>query len=127
MADIAAIAARYEALKTLLDERSRRLLAAAESQAVGKGGISVVAKATGISRSVIRQGIADLKDPTALASGRVRKEGGGRKRVIPTSSSPGTIGRFRKARRRNWKPEIQDDASARSRAAFRRRKARNPE
>lgn len=63
MADIAAITARYQALKTLLDERSRRLLAAAESQAVGKGGISVVAKATGISRPVIRQGIADLKDP----------------------------------------------------------------
>ena len=87
MADIAAIAARYEALKTLLDERSRRLLAAAESQAVGKGGISVVAKATGISRPVIRQGIADLKDPTALASGRVRKEGGGRKRVIDKDAS----------------------------------------
>ena len=87
MADIAAITARYEALKTLLDERSRRLLAAAESQAVGKGGISVVAKATGISRPVIRQGIADLKDPTALASGRVRKEGGGRKRVIDKDAS----------------------------------------
>lgn len=87
MADIAAITARYQALKTLLDERSRRLLAAAESQAVGKGGISVVAKATGISRPVIRQGIADLKDPTALASGRVRKEGGGRKRVIDKDAS----------------------------------------
>ena len=87
MADIAAIAARYEALKTLLDERSQRLLAAAESQAVGKGGISVVAKATGISRPVIRLGIADLKDPTALASGRVRKEGGGRKRVIDEDAS----------------------------------------
>jgi len=87
VADIAAITARYEALKTLLDERSRRLLAAAESQAVGKGGISVVAKATGISRPVIRQGIADLKDPTALAAGRVRKEGGGRKRVIDKDAS----------------------------------------
>jgi transposase len=63
------------------------LLAAAESQAVGKGGISVVAKATGISRPVIRQGIADLKDSTALASGRVRKEGGGRKRVIDKDAS----------------------------------------
>ena len=87
VADIAAITARYEALKTLLDERSRRLLAAAESQAVGKGGISVVAKATGISRPVIRQGIADLKDPPALAAGRVRKEGGGRKRAIDKDAS----------------------------------------
>ena len=68
VADIAAITARYEALKTVLDERSRRLLAAAESQAIGKGGISIVAKATGISRPVIRQGIAELKDPTTLAA-----------------------------------------------------------
>jgi transposase len=87
VADIAAITARYESLKTLLDERSRRLLAAAESQAVGKGGISVVAKATGISRPVIRQGIADLKDPTGLTAGRVRKEGGGRKRAIAKDAS----------------------------------------
>src|SRR6266852_1446819 len=87
VADIAAIAARFEALKTVLDERSRRLLAAAESQAVGKGGISVVAKATGISRPVIRQGIADLKNPPALAAGRVRKEGGGRKRAIDKDAS----------------------------------------
>jgi transposase len=87
VADIAAITVRYEALKTVLDERSRRLLAAAESQAVGKGGISVVAKATGLSRPVIRQGVADLKDPNSLAAGRVRKEGGGRKRAIDKDAS----------------------------------------
>jgi transposase len=87
VADIAAITARYEALKTVLDERSRRLLAAAESQAVGKGGISIVARATGISRPVIRQGVADLKDPTTLAAGRVRKEGGGRKRASDKDGS----------------------------------------
>ena len=82
MADIAAIAARFDALRTRLDERSRRLVAAAESQAIGKGGISIVAKATGVSRPVIRQGMTDLKEPTTLAPGRVRKEGGGRKRAI---------------------------------------------
>jgi transposase len=87
VADVASITARYEALKTLLDERSRRLVAAAESQAIGKGGISIVAKATGISRPVIRQGMADLKDSTALAPGRVRREGGGRKRAIDKDSS----------------------------------------
>jgi transposase len=87
VADTAGITARYEALKTLLDERARRLLVAAESNAVGKGGISVVAKATGISRPVIRQGVADLKNPKALAAGRVRKEGGGRKRVIDKDAS----------------------------------------
>src|SRR4051794_19632653 len=82
VADIAAIAARFDALKTLLDERSRRLVAAAESRAIGKGGISIVARATGISRPVIRQGMADLQDPTALPAGRVRREGGGRKRAV---------------------------------------------
>ena len=87
VADIAAITARYQALKPVLDERSRRLVAAAESQAVGKGGISAVAKATGISRPVIRQGIADLKDPGSLAPGRVRRQGGGRKRAIAKDAS----------------------------------------
>src|ERR1051325_10109579 len=87
VADIAGITARFEALKSQLDERSRRLLAAAESQAIGKGGICLVARATGITRLVIRQGIADLKDPVALAPGRVRREGGGRKRAVVKDAS----------------------------------------
>jgi transposase len=87
VADISAITARYEALKAVLDERSRRLLAAAESQTAGKGGISIVARAIGISRPVIRQGIAELKDPTTLPPGRIRKEGGGRKRASDKDSS----------------------------------------
>jgi hypothetical protein len=44
------IKARYEALRPWLDERARRLLAAAESQAIGPGGISAVSRATGVSR-----------------------------------------------------------------------------
>ena len=72
VADIAGISARYEVLRSVLDERAGRLVAAAESQAIGKGGISSVAKATGMSRPVIRQGIAELKDPTSLPPGRVR-------------------------------------------------------
>jgi len=85
--DIAAITARYEALKPILDERARRLMAAAESQAIGKGGISSVSKATGISRPVIRQGIAELKDPTSLAPGRIRRTGGGRKKAVDKDAS----------------------------------------
>jgi transposase len=87
VADIAAIAARYEALKPVLDERTRRLVAAAESQAIGRGGISSVSKATGISRPVIRQGIAELKDPARLAPGRIRREGGGRKKAVDKDAS----------------------------------------
>ncbi len=82
MVDTAPIAARFKALTAVLDERTRRLLAAAESQAIGRGGISSVARATGISRPVIRQGIAELKDPTLLVSGRVRRQGGGRKKAV---------------------------------------------
>jgi transposase len=80
--DTVAIAARFKALEPVLDERTRRLLAAAESQAIGRGGISMVSKAVGISRPVIRQGIAELKDPGLLAAGRVRREGGGRKKAV---------------------------------------------
>lgn len=64
----------------MLDERTRRLLAA-DSQAVRRGGISVVARATGLSGPVIRQGIAELKDPSLLATGHVRRAGGGRKKA----------------------------------------------
>lgn len=87
MADLTAIAARYQALKSLLDERARRLVAAAESQSLGRGGISAVSRATGISRPVIRQGIAELTDPTGLSAGRIRRQGGGRKKVVEKDAS----------------------------------------
>jgi transposase len=87
VADLAAIAARFEVLKPVLDERSRRLVAAAESQAIGRGGISAVAKAAGISRPVIRQGLKELNQPALLAPGRVRREGGGRKKAVDKDNS----------------------------------------
>jgi hypothetical protein len=78
----ASIKARYEALRPWLDERARRLLAAAESQALGPRGISAVSRATGVSRRVIRQGMAELKQPAALVPGRIRRAGGGRKKAV---------------------------------------------
>lgn len=87
MIDIAGIAARYKALEPVLDERARRLLAAAESQAIGRGGISAVSKATGMMRPVIRQGISELKEPGTSASGRIRREGGGRKKAVDKDGS----------------------------------------
>jgi transposase len=80
--DVTGITARYKALEPCLDERTRRLLAAAESQTIGRSGISAVSKATGISRLVIRRAIAELKNPSALPIGRVRRAGGGRKRLV---------------------------------------------
>jgi transposase len=87
VANVAEIAARYKALKPVLDERSRRLVVAAESQVMGRGGISAVSKATGVSRPVIRLGVAELKDPSGLLPGRVRRAGGGRKKAVDKDSS----------------------------------------
>ena len=61
-----------------LNERQRRLLLAAEAQALGHGGIARVARAAGVSRPTIYRGLADLTQPVATA--RVRRAGGGRKR-----------------------------------------------
>ena len=85
--DLAGITVRYKALESVLDERARRLLAAAESEAIGRGGISAVSKATGLMRPVIRQGIAELKEPGSSASGRIRREGGGRKKAVDKDGS----------------------------------------
>ena len=72
---------RYGALRKVLDERARRLVVAAESLAWGRGGLSVVSRATGVSRRAIRQGRAELKQPSVRRVGRIRRPGGGRKRL----------------------------------------------
>jgi hypothetical protein len=59
-----------------LNERSRRLLAAAEAKTAGYGGITAAHQATGIARSTIGRGLKDLAAPGALA-GEVRRPGGG--------------------------------------------------
>ena len=82
MIDVAGINQRFATLRDVLDERSRRLVAASESVAVGRGGISVVSRVTGVSRQVIRQGMAELKEPAVHPSGRIRRPGGGRKKTV---------------------------------------------
>ena len=77
---------RYEALKPILDERLRRLWVAAEAVALGTGGISMLAGITGLSRTTIRSGMAELRNAGAelgllAKEGRVRRPGGGRKAV----------------------------------------------
>ena len=75
------ISERFKRLRGVLDERSRRLLVAAESEAMGARGISAVSKATGVSRQVIRQGMAELKEAAVLPEKRIRRSGGGRKKA----------------------------------------------
>jgi DNA-binding phage protein len=79
MDSAAGIKARFASLGKALDEKSRRLFVAAESKAWGPGGISVVSRATGVSRQVIRRGLKELEQPTTDSEGRVRLAGGGRK------------------------------------------------
>jgi Rhodopirellula transposase DDE domain len=76
---IQAIAGKYLELLDDLDERGRRRWAAVEARALGRGGITAVARATGLSDRTIRNGLTELDDPEPLARHRQRRTGGGRK------------------------------------------------
>jgi hypothetical protein len=67
-----------------LDERAMRLWAAAEARACGWGGTSGVSRATGIARSTISHGRAELERGETLEAGRVRRPGAGRKALTET-------------------------------------------
>ena len=86
MIDDAAIKLRYAALAPVLDERGRRRFAAAEALAAGRGGVTAVSRITGIARSTIDRGLAELRGDGAPAAGpdRVRRKGGGRRPLIVT-------------------------------------------
>ena len=87
--DIKPIRARFEKLAWTLDERMRRLFAAAEASALGRGGVTKVAQATGVSRRAIHVGLCELaneKLPVENQEKRIRKAGGGRKSIIETES-----------------------------------------
>ena len=90
MIDIDAIRARYEALEPALDERERRLFAASEARAAGHGGVAAVSLATGIARSTIDRGLADLRSGVVMFNTRVRRHGGGGKPA--TETQPGLLG-----------------------------------
>jgi transposase len=66
----------------VLEERGRRVWAAVEAEALGYGGQSIVAKATGLSRTTLHsEGLEKAQDPPANHRIRIRKEGGGRKKL----------------------------------------------
>jgi hypothetical protein len=76
----AAVGQRFLDLGPALDERQRRLWAAAEAKALGYGGVSLVARATGVSRRAIHAGLAELASgEVILPGGRVRRPGAGPK------------------------------------------------
>jgi transposase len=78
---LAGVRQRFSVLEPVLDEKARRLLVAAESKAWGVGGISAVSKTTGVSRQVIRQGLRELEQSPTHPAGRIRRPGGGRKKI----------------------------------------------
>ena len=71
---------KFASILPCLDERQRRLLAAAEARSLGYGGIRRVSRASGISHTAIRRALKQLDAPPPPA-GRVRRPGGGRKKV----------------------------------------------
>jgi hypothetical protein len=89
MIDTLAIKARFAALAPHLNERARRLFAASEAQAAGRGGVRVVSEATGVARSTIGRGLVELRRDEPPPSRRIRRPGGGRKPKIETQ--PGLL------------------------------------
>src|SRR5512135_293852 len=71
---------KFAAILPNLDERQRSLLAAAEARSLGYGGIRRVSRASGISHTAIRRALKQLDAPPPPA-GRVRRLGGGRKKI----------------------------------------------
>ena len=89
MIDTAAIKARFDALEPRLNEKERRLFAASEARAAGRGGIAAVSEVTGIARSTIGRGLEDLRSGMVLSGPRVRRRGGGSKQA--TETQPGLL------------------------------------
>ena len=84
MIDERLIGERFRALAPELSERGRRIWAASEARALGRGGIAAVSRASGISENTIRKGIREIDCDDRLEGGRVRRRGGGRKPIAET-------------------------------------------
>jgi transposase len=79
---------KYELLKPFLDEQNKRLFAGSEALAIGEGGISIVSRATGMSRDTISKACKELLSGNVgtseipIPDGKIRAPGGGRKKVV---------------------------------------------
>jgi hypothetical protein len=86
MIDEASVRRQYDLLRPSLDERGRRLFAASQVRAWGYGGLALVARAIGIAPSTIGRGLKEL-DQGVTPSERLRRPGGGRKRLVETDAT----------------------------------------
>jgi transposase len=82
MEDTKLISERCKLLTPHLDEKLRRLFYAAESKVLGHGGIGIVSKQTGVSRTTISSGLKELENAETIDKNRIRKKGGGRKSAL---------------------------------------------
>lgn len=82
MNDARNITKRFELLARFLDEREVRLLVAAEAECIGRGGVTAVSSATGVSRRRIAGGIKELRQEEHIEKARARRKGGGRKKIV---------------------------------------------
>jgi Rhodopirellula transposase DDE domain len=80
--DVKLCRAKYKALAPALTERSRRIWAATEARAAGRGGIIGVARGTGIAYATIQRGLKELTSSGSVAPERIRRPGGGRKNTL---------------------------------------------
>jgi transposase len=81
--DSSTLRRKFDLLSALLNERTRRLVAAAEAKAIGFGGVTAVAAASGLSRGTVTRGIAELQTASKPSTqGGVRRKGAGRKRSV---------------------------------------------
>ncbi len=81
MENIERMQSRFQAMWPHLDEKGRRLWAASEAKAHGRGGIKLLHEISGISRSVIITGMKELSGELPFQDGRIRKAGAGRKSI----------------------------------------------
>ena len=89
MDSLVELRAKFRSVWPLLDERTRRLMAASEATALGHGGVSLVRRACGLSRKAISKGIHEIESGISW-QGRVRRPGAGRKPI--TVSDPQMVG-----------------------------------
>lgn len=87
MKNVEILSRKFTNLKDILNERSLRRWCATEAESIGRGGIAVVHKATGMSRMTISKGLKELDSPLTLKKGRQRRNGGGRKKLTQKDSS----------------------------------------
>ena len=83
---------KFRSVWPLLDEQTRRIMAASEARALGHGGVSLVRRACGLSRKAISKGIREIEAGFAPLAGRIRRPGAGRKPL--TVADPGLVERL---------------------------------